>query len=143
MKKGRESNWPFDSRPLKVENHLDFLTCRWCATYHWNFFDKRYNFVLDFVSIKCVHTKLWGPKVVRILILAILGLPLKNPRTKCHLDMGLVEKHRVYYKGEGGDFPQVRAMGSLVNPNCPWFVLAPKVLQLCTNHLVLVLHRFM
>ncbi len=30
--------------------------------------------------------------------------------------------------GEGGDFPQVRAMVSLVSPNCPWFILAPKVL---------------
>jgi hypothetical protein len=26
---------------------------------------------------------------------------------------------------------------------CPWLVLAPKVFQLCTNHLVLVLCRFM
>jgi hypothetical protein len=48
---------------------------------------------------------------------------------------------RVYYKGEGGGFPQVRAVVSLVCPGCPWFILAPKVLQLCTNHLVLVLCR--
>jgi hypothetical protein len=27
--------------------------------------------------------------------------------TKCHLDVGLLERHKVYYKGEGGDFPQV------------------------------------
>jgi hypothetical protein len=26
---------------------------------------------------------------------------------------------------------------------CPWLVLAPKVLQLCTNHLMLVLCKFM
>ncbi len=25
QKKGRESNWQFDSRPLKVENRPDFL----------------------------------------------------------------------------------------------------------------------
>ncbi len=30
---------------------------------------------------------------------------------------------------------------SLVYPNCPWFILAPKVLQLSTNHCVLVLCR--
>jgi hypothetical protein len=65
-----------------------------------------------------------------------------SPRTKCHLDVALVERHRVYYKGEGGGFPQVWAVVSLVNPNCPWLVLAPKMLQLCTNHLVLVLCRF-
>jgi hypothetical protein len=36
---------------------------------------------------------------------------------KCHLDVAPVERHREYYKGEGGGFPQVRAMVSLVNPS--------------------------
>jgi hypothetical protein len=40
-------------------------------------------------------------------------------RTKCHLDVDLVERHRVYYKGEGGDFPQVRPMVNLVNLKLP------------------------
>jgi hypothetical protein len=45
-------------------------------------------------------------------------------------------KHRVYYKGEGGGFPQVQAVVSLVSL---WlFVARPctKVLQLWTNQLV-------
>jgi hypothetical protein len=42
---------------------------------------------------------LWAPKVMGIPIVRISGPPI--PRTKCHLDMGLMEKHRVYYKGEG------------------------------------------
>jgi hypothetical protein len=62
-------------------------------------------------------------------------------RSKCHLDVGLVEKHKVYYKGEGDGFPQVRAVVSFVSPNCQWFVLTSKVLQLYMNHLVLVLCR--
>ncbi len=33
-------------------------------------------------------------------------------------------------RGEGGGFPQVRAVVSLVCPCCPWLVLAPRVLQL-------------
>jgi hypothetical protein len=37
QKKGRESNWQFDSRPLKVKNHCDLLVCRWCETYRWKF----------------------------------------------------------------------------------------------------------
>jgi hypothetical protein len=49
-----------------------------------------------------------------------------------------VKRCRVYYKGEGGGFPQVWAVVSLVCPCCPWFVLTPKVFQLCTNHLVWV-----
>ncbi len=60
---------------------------------------------------------------------------------KNHMDVGPVERSRVYYKGEGGGFPQVRAMVSLVCPCCPWLVLAPKVLQLYTNHLVWVVCR--
>jgi hypothetical protein len=62
-------------------------------------------------------------------------------RTKSHLDVGSVASHRVYYKGEGGGFPQVQVVVSPVCPCCPWFVLAPKVFQLCTNHLVWVLCR--
>jgi hypothetical protein len=57
------------------------------------------------------------------------------------LDVGLVERHIVYYKGEGGGFPQVQAMVNLMNPSCPWFVLASKMLQLCINHLVFGLCR--
>jgi len=56
--------------------------------------------------------------------------------TKCHLDVGLMERCKVYYKGEGGGFTQVRAVVNLVSPSCLWLVLAPKMLQLCTNHLM-------
>jgi len=45
-----------------------------------------------------------GPKVEKILI-RISRLSLGSPGTKCHLDVSLVEMHRVYYKGEGGGFP--------------------------------------
>jgi hypothetical protein len=51
-----------------------------------------------------------------------------SPGTKSHLDVAPVERRKVYYKGEGGGFPQVRAMMNLVCPSCPWLVLAPKVL---------------
>ncbi len=40
-----------------------------------------------------------------VLILAISRLPFGSPGTKCHLDVGLVERHRVYDKEEGGGFP--------------------------------------
>jgi hypothetical protein len=49
------------------------------------------------------------------------------PGEKSHLDVGPVERSRVYYKGEGGGFPQVWAMMSLVCSCCPWLVLTPKV----------------
>jgi hypothetical protein len=139
--KGWESNWQIDSRPLKVRNRPDLLMCRQRTTYHWKDLDKGYNFASDLVWNRGLHAKLWAPKVTKVPTLAILGLPLGSLKTKCHLDVGLVEKHRVYYKGEGDDFPQVWAQVSLVSPNCLWLVLTPKVLQLCTNHFVLVLCR--
>jgi hypothetical protein len=46
-----------------------------------------------------------GPKVINVLILKISGLPFESPKTKCHLDVGLMERHKIYYKGEGGGFP--------------------------------------
>ncbi len=87
--------------------------------------------------------KLWAPKVARVLVVGISRLPLGSPGTKSHLDVAPVERCKVYYKGEGGGFPQVRTVMGLVSPNYPWFVLTPKVFQLCTNHLVLVLCRSM
>ncbi len=101
-------------------------------TYHWKALDKGYNFVLDLISIRGLHIKLWGPKVVGIPILAISGLPLESPGTKSHLDVGLMERHKVYYKGEGGDFPQVRAMVSLVSLSLP--VARPSTKSVQTMH---------
>ncbi len=52
-------------------------------------------------------------KVKVVTVEGILGLPLWSPMTKCHMDVGFVERHKIYYKGEGGGFPQVWAMGIL------------------------------
>ncbi len=60
-----------------------------------------------------------GPKVVGVPTLGISRLPFGSLETKCHLDVGLVERHKVYYKGEGGGFPQIRAVVNLVSPSLP------------------------
>jgi hypothetical protein len=128
QKKGRESNWQFDSRPEKVRNWPDLLIFKWRATYRWKALDEGYNFASNRISIRGLLEKLWGSKVAGVPTWAISGLPLGSPRTKSHLDVGFVERCRVYYKGEGGGFPQVRAVVSLVCPCYSWLVLAPKVL---------------
>ncbi len=74
---------------------------------------------------------LWAPKVVGVLILKFLGLPLESPGTKCHLGLSLMARHKVYYKGEGGGFPQVRAVVSLVSPNLP---MARLSIQKCSGY---------
>ncbi len=93
---------------------------------HWKVLDGGYNFALDLITIKGLQTKLWAPKFAEVPILGILGLPLGSSRTKCHLDVGLVARHRVYYKGEGDDFLQVQAMVSLVSPRLPVVLLSTK-----------------
>jgi hypothetical protein len=113
QKKSQESNWQFDSWPLKVGNRPNFLVCRWFATYHWKVLDEGYKFVFNLISIEGLNTKLWGPKVVGVLTLSISGLPFGSPGTKCHLDVGLVETHKIYYKGEGDGFLKF----------VPWWIL--------------------
>jgi hypothetical protein len=49
----------------------------------------------------------------------ILRLPFGSLGTKCHLDVGLVERHIDSYKGEGGGFPQVWAMVSFLSSSLP------------------------
>jgi hypothetical protein len=71
--------------------------CKWRATYYWRALDKSYNFASNLISIRGLHAKLWGIKVVGVSTLAISR---GSPGTKCHLDVGLVERHRVYYKGK-------------------------------------------
>jgi hypothetical protein len=91
----------------------------WLTTYRWKALDKGYNFASDLISIRGVHTKLRGPKVAEIPIPGVSRLPFGSPETKCHLDVGLMEKHKIYYKGEGDGFPQVRAMVSFVSLSLP------------------------
>jgi len=70
------------------------------VTRHWKDFNKAYNFASNFILIEALHTKLWGPKIVAVPTLGISGLPFGRSRIKCHLDVGLVDRHIVYYKGE-------------------------------------------
>jgi len=67
--------------------------CRWRETYCWKALDEEYNFALNLISIRGLNAKLWAPKVIGVPTLAISRLPLRNPGTKCHLDVGLVERH--------------------------------------------------
>jgi hypothetical protein len=71
-------------------------------------------------------TKLWAPKVARVPTFGISGFPLGSLGTKSHLDARPVARHKEYYKGEGGGFPQVRAVVSLFSPSLPVAPLSTK-----------------
>jgi len=56
-----------------------------------------------------------------------------SPGTKWHLGASPMARHRVYYKGEGGGFPQVWVVVSFMNLCLPVVRLCTKVLQLHIN----------
>jgi hypothetical protein len=61
---------------------------------------------------------------------------LGNPMTKWHFSVGPMARHKKYYKGEGDGFPKSGPWWVFWIHGCPCLVYAPKVLQLCTNQLV-------
>jgi len=50
---------------------------------------------------------------------AVLGLLLRSPRTKSHLDVGAMGRHKEYYMGEGDGFFRIQAVVSLVSLELP------------------------
>jgi hypothetical protein len=114
-KKGQESNWQFDSRSLKVRNRPDPGACRWSAIYYWKALKESYKFAFDIIPIGGLSKKLWPCKVLGIQTRIVSGFLLGSPETKSLSDVGVVEKHREYYMGEGGGFPRVRAVVNLVS----------------------------
>jgi hypothetical protein len=63
QKKGRESNWQFDSRPLKVGNRPAPDARFGSATRRWKDLDEGYNFGSDLVAIRGRGEELCPPKV--------------------------------------------------------------------------------
>jgi hypothetical protein len=79
QKKGRESNWQFDFRPLKVGNRplpdIRFES----AIGRWKDLDKGYNFGSDLIVIRLCSRELWPFKVPKVMLGqfrdSISGLP--------------------------------------------------------------------
>jgi hypothetical protein len=135
-KKGRESNWQFDSRPLKVGNRPDSNVCRWSMTHRWKTLKESYNFGWDLVPIQVRGEELWTSKVPGVQTGIVLRLHFGSPGKKSHLDVGAAESYREYYMGEGGGFPRVQAVVSQVSPSCAWLVPTPKRCRMSSNQLV-------
>jgi hypothetical protein len=100
-----------------------------------------YNFAIDLIVIGGPHRKLWASKVAGVPTMGISGLPFGSPRTKCHWMWPPWRGIENNIRGKVVASPQVWAVVNLVSSSCPWLILAPKMRQLYTNHLVLVLCR--
>jgi hypothetical protein len=128
QKKGRKSNWQFDSRPLKVGNRpLPELRME-SAIRRWKDLDAGYKFGSDLVVIRRRSRELWAPKVpglrpgqFRDNFGTISGL---QPGKKWHSGVSAAESHRVYYREYGG--------GILLRSG-PWCVSWSKVPVACLN----------
>jgi hypothetical protein len=84
QKKGRESNWQFDSRPLKVRNWLDPGVYRESVTHRWKALKENYKFVSDLIPIKGQSKELWPHKVPGVQTRTISRLHFGSPGTKSH-----------------------------------------------------------
>jgi len=117
---------------IKSRESPNFVAFRWHETYCWKDLNEAYNFDLVFLLIKGLHTKLWASKVIGVPTLGISKFPLGSLGTKWHLGASPVAKHKEYYKGEGGGFPQVRVVVSLVSPCL--FLVRPCTKSVATIH---------
>jgi hypothetical protein len=125
-KKGQESNWQFDSWPLKVKNRPDPNACRWSVIHHWKALKESYKFASELIPIGSLSKELWPRKVPRVQTGTVSGFFLGNPWTKGHSDIDAVERRKEYYMEEGGGFPWVWAVVSLVSPELPMACLSTK-----------------
>jgi hypothetical protein len=105
QKKGQESNWQFDSRPLKVGNRPDPNVCKRSTTWRWKALEESYKSDLNLIPIRGLSKKLWMPKVPGVQPRIVSGLLLRSPRKKCHSDVAPMGSCKEYYMGEGGGFP--------------------------------------
>jgi hypothetical protein len=137
QKEGRESNWQFDSRPLKVGNRPLPDIRIGSATWRWKALEESYNFGLDLALIRFGSREIWAPKVPGLqpgqFRETISGLQLGSPGKMCHSDVAPAGSYREYYMGEGGGFPQVRAVVSLVCQSARGLSQHPRVSWMRTN----------
>jgi len=134
QKKGRESNWQFDSRPLKVGNR-PFPDVRIeSATWRWKDLDEGYNFGLDLVTIRLGSRELQAPKVSGLQLGQFrdnFGIPTWESREKEPFGYSLGgETQRILYGGRWW-LPPSPGCGESSNPKCLWLVPTPKGVPEC------------
>jgi hypothetical protein len=114
---------------------LNSIMWRWRATYRCKDLDKGYNFALDLISIGGLHIKLWGPKVTRVPTLGISGQNV--------IWMWASWRSTEYIiRGKLVTSPKSGLRWVLWVRISPWLILAPKMLKLYTNQLVIGLCKF-
>jgi hypothetical protein len=132
-KKGRKSNWQFDSQPLKVGNRPDPSAWRQNATHHWKALKENYTFFLDLILIGGLSKELWVAKVPGVHTNAVSGQFRDS-----HLGVSGQKTIWMWPPWSGVEYIiWGKVVASLESglwwvkwvQSCPWLVLAPRVLQ--------------
>jgi len=129
QKKGRESNWQFDSRPLKVGNRPLLDLRIQSATWRWKDLDEGYNFGSDLVTIRLCSRELRAFKVPGLQpgqFRDNFETPTRESREK--EPFGCSPRNvaqRILYGGRWW-LPPSPGRGVFCGPKCPWLVPTPK-----------------
>ncbi len=117
QKKGRESNWQFDSQPLKVGNRPAPDVRFGSAIRRWKISTRATTSVQTSLRSE-VRARSYGLSKSRESRTGTLGwisrLHFGSPGNLCHWGVAPTGRRRVYYMGDGGGIPWVRAVVSLV-----------------------------
>jgi hypothetical protein len=135
-KKGRESNWQFDSRPLKVGNRPDSGACKWNVTHHWKVLEESYNFGSDLVPIRIRGKKLWMSKISESKLGQFRDFTLGVPRKRA---IWMQVRRRVAENTIWGKVvasPESGPWWVKWVQGCPWLVPTPKGCRMSFNQLV-------
>jgi hypothetical protein len=134
QRKGRESNWQFDSRPLKVGNRPLPDIRIGSATWRWKALEESYNFGLDFVFIKFGSREIWAPKVSGLQpgqFRDNFGTPTWESQENVPFECSSRrELQRILYGGRWW-LPPSPSCGESCVSKCPWLVPRPKGVPEC------------
>jgi hypothetical protein len=136
MAKRRVGNW-IDFRPLKVENYLDSLMCKWHATYRWKMILMR--------ATTFLHASLQSKVCKRIY--GLLKSREFHFREFWDFNLAVPGQNDIWVLAPWPSKENIIKGKVVVSPKsiplwvfwvyvCLWLVHAPKVLQLRTNQLV-------
>jgi hypothetical protein len=120
--------------PLKVGNDPDLLAFRSHVINRWKYFDKCYNFALDLILIGGFYEKLWAAIVIGIPISRLLT---SESWDKMTFGCKLMARHIEYYKEKMATSPKSGPWWILWIHVCLSFICVLKMLQLCTDQLVI------
>jgi len=139
QKKGRESNWQFDSRPLKVGNR-PLSEVRIGSAIRVGKISTRATSLVQTSSRSDLAVRSYElPKSwdsTRDDFGTISVLHFRSPENLCHLDIAPTGRHRVYYREYGGGILPSPGCDVSCGPKYPWLVPTPKgCLEKWTNHL--------